>query len=396
MNYKKWVLVLIANLLTVALLGFLMRYKIAFSFPFFEQKHLQHAHSHFAFAAWISQALYLMLIYFLDQNVKINWKRYNRLLIANIVFSIGMMIAFILYGYHISSNTFSFLIVITSVVFTYFFIKDTLRFKEHAFVKYWFYAALFFNFISNFGTFYLAYLMISKSYQQDVHLASVYFYLHFQYNGWFIFTCFGLMFYQLLKYMPINNLKTIFWVFFLSTFPSYFLSILWLKIPSSLYVLVILASVLQLVAWCYLLMQVSIHKNKLVISTDKYFARIVWVILFAFTLKLILQLVSTVPFISHIAYSLRSIVIAYLHLVLLVIISMFILHYLFRYILHNSLSKYIYYFMIIIVINEVLLGIQGFAGMFTISIPYIHYYLFIISFFVVLSVISIFRHIQSL
>ncbi len=396
MNYKKWVLVLIANLLTVALLGFLMRYKIAFSFPFFEQKHLQHAHSHFAFAAWISQALYLMLIYFLDQNVKINWKRYNRLLIANIVFSIGMMIAFILYGYHISSNTFSFLIVITSVVFTYFFIKDTLTFKEHAFVKYWFYAALFFNFISNFGTFYLAYLMISKSYQQDVHLASVYFYLHFQYNGWFIFTCFGLMFYQLLKYMPINNLKTIFWVFFLSTFPSYFLSILWLKIPSSLYVLVILASVLQLVTWCYLLMQVSIHKNKLVISTDKYFARIVWIILFAFTLKLILQLVSTVPFISHIAYSLRSIVIAYLHLVLLVIISMFILHYLFRYILHNSLSKYIYYFMIIIVINEVLLGIQGFAGMFTISIPYIHHYLFIISFFVVLSVISIFRHIQSL
>ncbi len=396
MNYKKWVLVLIANLLTVALLGFLMRYKIAFSFPFFEQKHLQHAHSHFAFSAWISQALYLMLIYFLDQNVKINWKRYNRLLIANIVFSIGMMIAFILYGYHISSNTFSFLIVITSIVFTYFFIKDTLRFKEHAFVKYWFYAALFFNFISNFGTFYLAYLMISKSYQQDVHLASVYFYLHFQYNGWFIFTCFGLMFYQLLKYMPINNLKTIFWVFFLSTFPSYFLSILWLKIPSSLYVLVILASVLQLVTWCYLLMQVSIHRNKLVISTDKYFARIVWVILFAFTLKLILQLVSTIPFISHIAYSLRSIVIAYLHLVLLVIISMFILHYLFRYILHNSLSKYIYYFMIIIVINEVLLGIQGFAGMFTISIPYIHYYLFIISFFVVLSVISIFRHIQSL
>jgi hypothetical protein len=396
MNYKKWVLVLIANLLTVALLGFLMRYKIAFSFPFFEQKHLQHAHSHFAFAAWISQALYLMLIYFLDQNVKINWKRYNRLLIANIVFSIGMMIAFILYGYHISSNTFSFLIVITSIVFTYFFIKDALTFKEHAFVKYWFYSALFFNFISNFGTFYLAYLMISKSYQQDVHLASVYFYLHFQYNGWFIFTCFGLMFYQLLKYMPINNLKTIFWVFFLSTFPSYFLSILWLKIPSSLYVIVILASVLQLVTWCYLLMQVSRHKNKLVISTDKYFARIVWVILFAFTLKLILQLVSTVPFISHIAYSLRSIVIAYLHLVLLVIISMFILHYLFRYILLNSLSKYIYYFMIIIVINEVLLGIQGFAGMFTISILYIHYYLFIISFFVVLSVISIFRHIQSL
>jgi len=180
MNYKKWILVLITNLLIVALLGFLMRYKIAFSFPYLEQKHLQHAHSHFAFAAWISQALYLMLIYFLDQHIQLNWKKYNLILIANTVFSIGMMISFILYGYHVSSNTFSFLIVLTAVLFSFFFIKDTLKFKEQAFVKHWFYAALFFNFISNFGTFYIAYLMISKSYQQDVHLASVYFYLHFQ------------------------------------------------------------------------------------------------------------------------------------------------------------------------------------------------------------------------
>ena len=147
MNYKKWILVLITNLLIVALLGFLMRYKIAFSFPYLEQKHLQHAHSHFAFAAWISQALYLMLIYFLDQHIQLNWKKYNLILIANTVFSIGMMISFILYGYHVSSNTFSFLIVLTAVLFSFFFIKDTLNFKEQAFVKHWFYAALFFNFI---------------------------------------------------------------------------------------------------------------------------------------------------------------------------------------------------------------------------------------------------------
>jgi hypothetical protein len=373
-----------------------MRYKIAFSFPYLEQKHLQHAHSHFAFAAWISQALYLMLIYFLDQHIQLNWKKYNLILIANTVFSIGMMISFILYGYHISSNTFSFLIVLTAVLFSFFFIKDTLKFKEQAFVKHWFYAALFFNFISNFGTFYIAYLMISKSYQQDVHLASVYFYLHFQYNGWFIFSCFGLMCHQLLKNMQIKNSMAIFWVFFLSTFPSYFLSILWFKIPLSLYIIVVLSSLLQLLTWVYLLLQISTHKKKFVLSTDKYFSRIVWVILFSFTLKLILQLVSTVPFISHIAYSLRSIVIAYLHLVLLVIISMFILHYLFRYVLLKSISKYIYYFLIIIIINEILLGIQGFAGMFTISILNIQYYLFFISIFIVLSVISIFRHIQTL
>ncbi len=35
----------------VAILGVLMRYKIAFSLPFVEQKHLQEAHSHLLFMA---------------------------------------------------------------------------------------------------------------------------------------------------------------------------------------------------------------------------------------------------------------------------------------------------------------------------------------------------------
>lgn len=49
-----WVRLSLINLLLVALMGILMRYKIGFEFPLFNQKNIQHAHSHFAFTGWIS------------------------------------------------------------------------------------------------------------------------------------------------------------------------------------------------------------------------------------------------------------------------------------------------------------------------------------------------------
>ena len=58
----KWIRISLFNLLVVALLGVLMRYKIGFSFPFFDQKYLQHAHSHFAFAGWVSQMLMACMV----------------------------------------------------------------------------------------------------------------------------------------------------------------------------------------------------------------------------------------------------------------------------------------------------------------------------------------------
>jgi hypothetical protein len=40
---KFWLKFSLINLLIVALIGLLMRYKIGFEFPFLDQKHLQHS-----------------------------------------------------------------------------------------------------------------------------------------------------------------------------------------------------------------------------------------------------------------------------------------------------------------------------------------------------------------
>lgn len=58
---KTWVRICIFNLMIVAVLGSLMRFKIAFEFPFFVQKNLLHSHSHFALFGWISFILMILI-----------------------------------------------------------------------------------------------------------------------------------------------------------------------------------------------------------------------------------------------------------------------------------------------------------------------------------------------
>jgi hypothetical protein len=63
---SRWIPLVLASLVLVASLGVLMRYKIAFEFPYLDQKNLQHAHSHFAFAGWVTQALMLLIAHALS------------------------------------------------------------------------------------------------------------------------------------------------------------------------------------------------------------------------------------------------------------------------------------------------------------------------------------------
>ena len=82
---RRWFYWALANLAIVALYGVVMRFKIAYDFPFLQQKNLLHAHSHFAFNGWVSQMLYagLMLVSFpfLD---RVKQKKYHLLLALNV------------------------------------------------------------------------------------------------------------------------------------------------------------------------------------------------------------------------------------------------------------------------------------------------------------------------
>ncbi|MBK7122476.1 MAG: hypothetical protein IPH68_06455 [Chitinophagaceae bacterium] len=95
----------------------------------------------------------------------------------------------------------------------------------------------------------------------------------------------------------------------------------------------------------------------------------------ALTVKLLLQLGSTFPGLSDLAFGFRPIVIGYLHLVLLGVITLFLLGYMFaqKYFIGNKTAMAgAFVFSGAVIFNEMLLMIQGVAAITYTAIPFIN------------------------
>ncbi len=373
----RWLKISLINLLIVASLGVTLRYKILFSLPFIDQKHLLHGHSHFAFAGWITQALMALLVSFLikEQGAG-NYKKYIWLLYANLITAYGMLIAFPIEGYGLFSIIFSTASILVSYAFAFFYWRDLKKLGTGSATHSWFKAAVIFNALSSLGAFALTIMMVAKVIHQNWYLAAEYFYLHFQYNGWFFFACMGLLTAFVSRNTASENiLKKIFWLFTFAIVPAYFLSALWMDIPVWIYILVIIAAIAQVVGWLWFasLIKKNWHLLKPKISTtSKYILACSAVALIA---KLLLQLVSTIPLLSDLAFGFRPIVIGYLHLVLLGVITLFILGSMFSedYFYESKINVTgVFIFAGAVILNEALLMVQGVAAITYTSIPFIN------------------------
>ncbi len=369
-----WAKICIINLLVVALFGVLMRYKIAFEFPFFDQKNLQHAHSHFAFSGWISQLLMVLMVARLQAHHPLLHKgSYNRLLLLHLLVSYGMLLSFTLQGYGPVSILFSTLSVLISGWFCIRFITDSRAANPFA-GRQWFVAALLFNVLSAAGTAGLSYMMATHRFDQHLYLAAVYWYLHFQYNGWFFFACAGLFADMLQRHQfPIAGLHRVFLLFVCSAVPAYGLSVLWLPIPLPVYIVIVCGAVLQFIAWL-LLLRILIRGNVFkALGLDRTGKHILIFVCLALTTKLALQLGSTVPAISKMAFGFRPVVMAYLHLVLLAFTSVFLLSYLYinkLLVFRKAAQSGLYLFTAAVLLNELMLAAQGIFSFSYTVIPF--------------------------
>lgn len=379
---KFWLQVALVNLLILAFIGTVLRYKIAYYLPFVDQKHLLQGHSHFAFGGWVTQALMALMVEYLRSNgLEHAFKKYFLLLFANLFTAYGMLVAFPIEGYGVLSIIFSTLSIFVAYVFAFVFWKDLNRITNNNTSKLWFKSAVIFNAISSIGAFSLAFMMANKIVHEKWYLSAVYFFLHFQYNGWFFFAIMGLFIAKLNSIgIQSKSLKTIFNLFLFALAPAYFLSVLWMKIPFWLYALVVLASIFQIVGWVWLVKFLLRNKKLLKENISRFGGALLKLIAIAFSIKLLLQAGSTHPSLSQLAFGFRPIVIGYLHLVLLGVITLFILSFIVvnKYLVSTPLfSKGIVVFTIGIILNEALLMTQGLFGMQNISIDHINQYLLI-------------------
>lgn len=358
-----WVVKLaFVNLMVLAFLGVVLRYKIAFSLPFIQQKHLLHAHSHFAFSGWVGQMIMtcILLTFKSHFSDKIN-STFQRILILNSLFSYAQLIAFTLQGYGLYSIVFS---SITTLLSYYFGIKywQVCNKSIHHLGAKFFKAAIVFNMFSSLGTGSLVYLMINHISYAEWYLASVYFFLHFQYNGFFIFSIVGFFFTLLYQWnVPVKNANKTFWTMAISLPFAYLLSIIWANLPWYIYTFAVIAALVQFSSWIHVLRIFLI--NNVIQKNLKGIAKwLIWIAFFAGTIKFTLQLLSVIPSVSQYAFGFRPIVIAYLHLVLLGFVSLFLI----GYFIQNAYLTYqkgfvfsVIFFLLGILGNEVILMFQG-------------------------------------
>jgi hypothetical protein len=364
-KFQRWSALSLLNLCLVAVLGVLLRYKIAFSLPSINYNFLLEAHFNFAFSGWISTAIFTALVYILAQSGYSVGKIYTYQFRLAQTASFGMLLSISLEGYELLSLFFSMLFILFSWWFAFQYWKDVDKSDLPVTVRRWAKAALFFFVLSGMGILTLAYLKSNRIDSPEFYFNAIYLFLHFQYNGWFSFGVISLFFHT------INNLnmvgeemrgKLFFRLMLAACIPAYCLSLLWMNPPTWIFTIASAAAILLLGALIlfYLLIRRSwVHWTLLQFQT-----KLLWRIAFiAFVIKLILQVLSVIPGLGRLAFGFRPVIIAYLHLVMLGFISFFLIGFFVQQKLFYATSwmwkKGLFIFITGVVLMELLLMIQS-------------------------------------
>lgn len=283
-----------------------------------------HSHSHVMFLGWILNVLFLSFTeYHLSEKDRPQFLKYFLLLQVPVF---AMMISFPLQGYGMFSIIFSTVHTLATAVAVAIFFRKTAGRSE---TSLWFAkAAWIFFLVSTAGPFSLGYLMANGMGTTVWYNLSIYYYLHFQYNGLFLFGVLGL-FYQLLERHQISfddarARRFGFWTA-VACIPAYVLSALFAQPGIAFNLIGAAAALLQFYALYLFAIELRILRHPIRMKFRPAVYSLCKVVLLFWVVKLILQFVSAHPYIAELAYALRPVVIGYLHLVLLGVITAFLL-----------------------------------------------------------------------
>lgn len=317
---KQLMIISFFNLFLVACLGLLLR-MLPFmnGFPLLF-KNILHGHSHFAFGGWLMPVILALLIrYFPELRNYISFNHWRNISIIFLVSAYGMLFTFPFTGYALFSVVFSsisilggfYLSVMSWKAITASPKKISLLFLSWAFVYF---------VISSIGPFTTGPLIVMGYKGEPIYFNAIYFYLHFQYNGWFAFIVLAL-FYRMLESKKIRtNGKNVLFLLNITTLPAFFLSVLWMKPSWIFYVIGGIGAGIQLVSIFWLMKDLKKINWKWK-GVEKLFILAMSI----FILKMILQFFSAFPLVAEIAFTYRNFIISYLHLVLLGSISLFLM-----------------------------------------------------------------------
>jgi hypothetical protein len=345
-------------LVIASLLGVLLRMFAVLDIEA-KYKFIVHTHSHIALLGWVYLALTSILFYIgINPQKK---KQYQTIFWSTQVTLIGMLIAFPIQGYALYSIVFSTLFLICSYWFYFFFRKHhqlNTSLVSYKFIN----TSLLFMVLSSIGPWALGVIMNVLGNSSHWYYNAIYFYLHFQYNGWFVFCLLGLFFYaleqkgiQLLKAKSILFYK----LFTISCVLTLFLSFLWIEPHRFIYIIAGIGAFLQLASALLLFQIIYQNKKQIGIVFDRLTRLILTFVGLLLVLKICMQVATAFPFFVVLTSELIDFVIGYLHLVFLGIITPTVLLLLYHFKLMQLSKIWTLVFFIGFVSSEILIFYKG-------------------------------------
>ena len=350
---------------------------------FFNIRHVTHSHSHIGLLGWIYTILSSLICqYFLRETDR---KPYFILFLCTQFCILGMLFSFPFGGYFLYSIIFSSLFIICTYWFSIFFLK---RSKKYNFIRFsisksvdtehdkplslkFVHWGIYFLILSSIGIWLLPVAIVKAGKGSDWYNSALYFFLHFQYNGWFLAVLFGLLVGEIEHKSLLNSkrLKGALYNFVIGTIGSVTLSWVGFFNEPILYIIGNISG--------FLLLASIFELYRAYMQLEKP-AFLMQMFLLLCMLKTIFMFLGSFPWIAEVVLPNREFVISYLHFTFLGVIGFGVLHFLEKnlhiHFPYWSLSIYTTAF----VGSEILITYKGIAILCELFVPDNYYLLLVV------------------
>lgn len=358
---KSWLLICFINFFIAALMGLLLRLMYVAPVERINFQFLLHGHSHVAMLGWVYLMLYCFIFHFFIPKEAQQKPIYNRLFWITEFAVVGMMIRFPVEGYALFSIAFSTLHIFCSYCFCWLVWKDSkpTSVPEKQLLR----TALLFMILSTIGVWCLGPAVGLLGKASPFYQIAIQFFLHFQFNGWFLIAILALFFHQMKAKINANQFRLFYFLLVTATILTLALPVSWYVSNPIFYWTNSLGVILQLLSFLVFIKLIRPHFSSFFLRLKKMEKTVYGFALGSLALKVGIQLVVLLPGLGQISHQIRNFVIGYIHLCMLGIITGFLLGFALQNTFVNSKNILVSWglkvFLFGFIVTEFLLFLQG-------------------------------------
>lgn len=298
----------------------------AYVFPTtFDYTFLLHAHSHTVMLGWCYLAVYAFIVAEFIPDEAQKSSKYNRLFWITEISVLGMAVSFPFQGYALFSILFSTLHIFCSYYFVYQIFKDhqSVSTFETKLLK----TALVFMVASTIGVWFLGPIASTGAKDSPLYNTAIQFFLHFQFNGWFVMAVLALFFNHMRVLNSAIGQKT----FNRFYYPSIIGIVLTFALPLSwffngpLFRTINSAGLLfQLIGFYYFVLLVKPHIQTIFKGERPITKLLLLTAFICLVLKITIQTSTVFPDLAIASHGIRNFTVGFIHLAMIGIVNSFL------------------------------------------------------------------------